>query len=468
MSAVPAAVAGSGELLATPALELAAAVRRREVSPLELVEAGLARIGALDGDLGAFVTVDDAGARSQAVAAERVLAEGLPVGPLHGVPTAIKDLTPTAGLRTTFGSRAFAAHVPAADAVSVTRVRAAGMPILGKTSLCELGALPVTESALTGPCRNPWNPADNAGGSSGGAACALVAGMVPIAHGTDGGGSVRIPAALCGTVGLKPSRGRISLAPGAGERLTGWATEGVLARTVADAAALLDVVAGNVLGDPYTLPPPPRGFAGEVELEPAALRVGVALAPPDGGAVDPRSEATTLAVAERLDDLGHFVELGAPAWDGAEGADFALIWSTLTAYYDPPDPSLLEPGTLAAMARGAATTALDYVRATMRLQRLARQVAGFWADHDVLLSPVMPMASVPNSRPGETIGAAMVGRMTSFTRWANLTGQPAIALPIGDRAAGPAAIQLTGAAGGEATLLRLAAQLERAGAGPAQ
>lgn len=459
--AAPETVGRAGDPLAAPALELAAAVRRREVSPLELVEASLERIAAVDGQLGAFVTVDAEGARRQARAAEAAIAAGEATGPLHGVPVAIKDLTPTAGLRTTFGSRAFADHVPAADAVSVARIRAAGMPIVGKTSLCEFGALPLTESLLSGPCRNPWSLADNAGGSSGGAACAVVAGMVPAAHGTDGGGSVRIPAALCGAFGLKPSRGRISLAPKAGERLTGWATEGPIARTVADAAALLEVMAGNELGDPYGLPGPARPFTEEVEADPGRLRIGVALSPPGGGPVDPELVAVTTAVADRLEELGHRVAAASPLWEGGDPGDVLLIWSTLTAYYRPADPGLLEPGTAALAERGAATNALEYVEATVRLQQLARQVAGFWAEHDVLLSPVTPLVAVPNL-DGAAPTTELIAALTSFTRWANLTGQPAAALSVPAGDSRPLAVQLMGAPAAEAQLLRLCGQLERA------
>jgi amidase len=459
--ALPETVGGAGDQLAAPALGLAAAVRRREVSPLELVEASLRRIAAVDGQLGAFVTVDEEGAREQARMAEEALAVGGPTGPLHGVPIAIKDLTPTAGLRTTFGSRAFVDNVPATDAVSVARFRAAGMPIVGKTSLCEFGALPLTESLLTGPCRNPWRLSDNAGGSSGGAACAVVAAMVPFAHGTDGGGSVRIPAALCGAFGLKPSRGRISLAPNAGERLTGWSTEGPIARTVADGAALLDAMAGNELGDPYGLPEPARPFREEVDADPGRLRIGVALSPPGGGPVDPELVAATTGVADRLDGLGHHVAEASPLWEGGDPGDVLLIWSTLTAYYRPADPGLLEPRTLALARRGAETSALEYVEATVRLQQLSRRVAGFWAGYDVLLSPVTPMASVPNL-DGSPPTVELIAALTSFTRWANLTGQPAAALPVHAGESRPLAVQLMGAPAGEATLLRLCGQLERA------
>lgn len=460
-AAVPDTIAGDGTLLARPALDLAAAVRRREVSPTELVEASLARIAEIDAGLGAFVTVDADGARRQARAAEAALGDGSDVSPLHGVPIAIKDLTPTRGLLTTFGSRAFADNVPDADAASVARMRAAGMIIVGKTNTCEFGALPVTESGLHGPCRNPWDPSRNAGGSSGGAACGLAAGMIPIAHGTDAGGSVRIPAAFCGMVGYRPSRGRISLAPRAGERLTGWATEGPIARTVADAAALLDVMSGYELGDPYWQAPPARPFREEVGADPGRLRIGVALAH-DDVSVDPEVAAAVRAAARTLESLGHHVEEATPAWGGEEAAGMMLVWATLSAYYGVERTDELDPNNRELAQIGAATSALDYVKATVGLQRLARRIAGFWSEHDILLSPVTPMASVPNA-PGGVISADQARAMTSFTRWFNLTGQPAAALRAGRGSDGiPLSVQLGGAPGGDAELLRLCAQLEAA------
>lgn len=453
-------------MIGRPALELGAAVRAGEVSPTELVEACLARIAAVDGELNAFVTVDADGAREQARAAERALAAGAPVGPLHGVPIAVKDLTPTRGLRTTFGSRAFADHVPDADATSVANMRAAGLVILGKTNTCEFGTLAVTESELLGPCRNPFDPSRNAGGSSGGSACALAAEMVPLAHGTDAGGSVRVPAGLCGVAAFKPSRGRISLAPRAGERLLGWATEGAIARTIADAAALLDVMCGYVLGDPYWQAAPQRPFLAEAGTAPGRLRVALCTTPASDVAVDPEVAAAVRAAGQALEELGHVVEEAAPAWDDEVTSAMVVVRSTIAAYYGVEDPSLLDECNRALMDTGAQTSALDYVRATVVLQRAARRVTELWADFDVLLTPTSPFASVPNSGGANLDALRRSGELTSFTRWFNLTGQPAAALPFWwSRDGFPLSVHLVGRPGGDVELLRVCGQLEgRSGA----
>jgi amidase len=460
---LPSTVAVADDPLAAPALTLAAAVRRGEVSPSELVEERLNRITDVDDELGAFITVDPAGARRAARSAEDALKDGAPRGPLHGVPIAVKDLTITAGLRTTFGSRAFADFVPDDDAASVARMRAAGMVIIGKTNTCEFGTLAVTESELSGPCRNPWDPQCNAGGSSGGAACALAAGMVPIAQGTDAGGSVRVPAALCGMVGLKPSRGRISLAPRGGERLAGWATEGAIGRTLADAAALLDVMSGYELGDPYWQSPPARPFRDEVGADPGRLRVGVALAAPGGVAVEREVSAAATGAANALESLGHVVEEATPAWDGPEAEAMIVVRSTIAAYYGIDDQTMLDECNRDLAHAGATTTALQYVEASVALQRLARRIAGFWRGHDILLTPTTPRAAVANLGGPTAAAMALSRELTSFTRWFNLTGQPAVAMPAGRSRAGmPLSVQLVGAPGGEATLLRIAGQLEAA------
>ena len=259
------------------ATEQAELVRREEVSPTELVELYLERIERLDPELNAYVTVCAEEARTAA-------AGELPEGPFRGVPLPIKDLNETAGVRTTFSSRAFADYVPEFDSAVVRRLKEAGFILLGKTNTPELGSTAVTESVLNGACRNPWDTTRTPGGSSGGAAAAVASGMAPAAHGSDGGGSIRIPASCCGIFGIKPSRGRVSPAPYGG--LEGLSTSGPLTRTVLDSAALLDVMAGYETGDPYWAPPPERPFADEVGPDSTRQRDPVAPAKRSKKALD--------------------------------------------------------------------------------------------------------------------------------------------------------------------------------------
>ncbi|MGH3132021.1 MAG: amidase, partial [Gaiellaceae bacterium] len=260
----------SDDLAFLSATEQARLVRDREVASLELVETYLERIERLDPELNAYVTV----CAEEAVADARSPRPG----PFSGVPLPIKDLSETAGIRTTFSCRAFADYVPERDVEIVRRLRAAGFVILGKTNTPEFGTTAVTESALNGACRNPWDTSRTPGGSSGGAAAAVAAGLAPLAHGSDGGGSIRIPASCCGLFGIKPTRGRISTAP-YGDPY-GFSTNAPMARTVADAAAFLDVVAGPEPGDQYVAPPPERPFETEVGAPPGRLRVALAVDPP--------------------------------------------------------------------------------------------------------------------------------------------------------------------------------------------
>ena len=259
------AVATGAELAFLPATEQARLVRDREISAVELAELYLERIARLDPELNSFVTARGAEALEDARAADSSESRG----PFHGVPIAVKDLTATKGIRTTYSSRAFTDNVPDFDTAVVRRLREAGFVILGKTNTPEFGTVAFTESELNGATRNPWNPERTPGGSSGGAAAALAAGLIPVAHGTDGGGSIRIPASCCGVFGLKPSRGRVSTAPF--PSLEGLSTSGPITRTVADAAAFLDVLAGYEPGDPWWAPPPERPFAEEPGTSPCLL-----------------------------------------------------------------------------------------------------------------------------------------------------------------------------------------------------
>jgi amidase len=456
------------ELLFRAATEQAALVRRREISPVELVDAYLARIEEVDPAINAFVTVAAEQARSGAAEAERRLMEGGELPPFHGVPIAIKDLNATAGLRTTCSTRTYADFVPEVDHNVVKRLKAAGFITLGKTNTPELGAFAVTESALNGACRNPWDTTRTPGGSSGGAAAALAAGMTPVAQGNDGGGSIRIPSSCCGLFGIKPARGRVSQGPELGDVLFGLDTDGPLARTVRDAAAVLDVMAGYETGDPYWATPPQRPFAEEVGVDPGRLRVAVTTLPMWQAPVHADCAAAAEDAAALLSDLGHTVVEAAPDWAGPEVfPSLRALFQTLTAYAGIEDLSALEPATRMLAVGGTRTSSIELIGALVALQAYARRVVAFWDDYDVLLTPVLaqpplPVGAVFEEEDAWQVGSRMMDFMP-FTAAANLTGQPAISVPLYWSADGlPIGVQLMGRPQDEVTLVRLGAQLEQA------
>ena len=440
-----------------PALEQARLVRDGEVSSRELVQLYLDRIERFDDELKAYVTV----VADQALSA----AEAPPHGPFGGVPLPIKDLVETAGIRTTFSSKAFADYVPTQDVELVRRLRAAGFIVIGKTNTPEFGITAVTESELNGICRNPWNPDHTPGGSSGGAAAAIVAGLAPIAQASDGGGSIRIPASCCGLFGLKPSRGRVSPAP-RGDTY-GLSTAGPLARTVADAAAFLDVVAGSLPGDPYRAPPSDRPFLDEVGADPGRLRVGLALEPPHPVPVDEACVAAAREAASLIEELGHDVEPFSLPQSEEAWRLFAVVWATIPAVYPVEDPSLLEPINRTFLEQARQLSSADYVRAYTGLQLQGRAFATACAPYDVVLTPTLAKPPVPigwvfePDDPWEQSRRA--GAFTPFTPPVNVAGLPAVSVPFawtGENL--PIGIQLIGRAADEATLIRLASQLEEA------
>ena len=448
----------SDDLAFAPALDQAALVRAGDVSPLELVELYLERIERLDPQLNAYVTVDADGARAAA---------GAPLdGPFAGVPIPIKDLNETAGLRTTYSCRAFANYVPKTDAAVVRRIRDAGFVILGKTNTPEFGSIGMTESELNGDCRNPWDNSRTPGGSSGGAAAAVAGGLAPVAHGSDGGGSIRIPASCCSLFGLKPSRGRVSPAP-YGSGSLGLGTNGPIARTVRDAAALLDVMSGYEPGDFYTAPAPERPFLAEAGLDPGRLRIAVTTEPPVDVPVDPVCVAAAQAAAALLSELGHDVTEATPAWRSDDAIEqFTRIWQIGPAVSGVDDLSLLEPLNRMLAEQARATSSPDAALAVMRLQALTRQIVAFWSDVDVLVTPTLALPPVP-------VGWALEGspedafarqwHWTPFTAIVNVTGQPAMSVPLHRTDDGlPVGVQMIGAPFADATLIRLAAQLEEA------
>jgi amidase len=440
------------------ALDLAEQVRRREVSPLELVEAAIARCEAENPRLNFLVT----DCYSQAV--ER--AKGPLSGPFAGVPMLVKDLTETAGVRTTFSSRAFADHVPVQSAAVVRRMEDAGFVVIGKSNTPEFGITAVTESDLNGACRNPFDLERTPGGSSGGAAAAVAAGVLPIAHGSDGGGSIRIPASCCGLFGMKPSRGRVSPAPYGSGSLE-LSQSGPLAANVRDAAAFLDAIAGYEPGDAHWPPPPERPFLHECDVDPGRLRIALAVDPPLDHPVEPAVVEVARAAAEQLTALGHEVVEAAPDWHDHDTLTlFSFLWRMTPALYPVRDVSLLMPINQWFAARAEKTTAIEFAQAVAALQRLARRCVSFWGDFDIVLTPGLAKLPVPIGwvfEPDEPWEQYRRGaEFTPFTPIVNVTGQPAAMFPFGSVDGLPVGVQLIGPPAGEAVLFRLCAQLEAA------
>jgi len=450
------------ELAFLSAVEQAQLVRDGEVSSVELLELYLERIGRLDPKLNAFVNVRPEEAIADARAADATPSKAA----FHGVPIAVKDLTATAGIRTTYSSRAFADYVPDFDTAVVRRLKEAGFVILGKTNTPEFGTTAFTESELNGATRNPWNPERTPGGSSGGAAAALAAGLLPVAHGSDGGGSIRIPASCCGVFGLKPSRGRVSAAPFTS--LEGLSTAGPLSRSVEDAAALLDVLAGYEPGDPWWAPPPERPFRDEVGEPPGQLRIAATSTPPVETPVDPECVAALTSTAELLAELGHEVVEATPPWTEPDlGLTFIAVWQVGPALHPVDDLSQLTPLNRGLVESARVSSAADYARAVARLQAIARRTVAFWSEFDVVLTPTLALPPVPIGWQEAVEGAIeQLLRNTVFTPFtaiANLTGLPAISLPLHwSREGLPVGVQAIGPPAGDALLLKLAAQVEEA------
>ena len=458
------------------ALALAAALRRGETTAGEVTQACLAAASA--DEHGAFVHVASDLARAQADAADGLLraarrssprnaADALPV--LLGVPCPIKDLNPVAGVPLQAGSAALAGFVPESDDGVVRRLRAAGTVMLGKTTTPEFGFPCYTEPDIAPPARTPWDPTRSAGGSSGGAAAAVAAGIVPIAHGSDGGGSIRIPASACGLVGLKASRGRVSPGP-SGVDGPGLASNGVLTRTVRDTAAALDVLAAGWPGDVYALAGPRTTYLDSCDHPPAPLRIGVLTEPVIAEAdVHPAPRRAVARASELLRGLGHEVAPAARPFGSERWEAFAALWSVLALSIPLPPGAegALVPLTRWLRERGRSVSGIEYAEAFASTQRLARETAQAWDGFDVVLTPTL-------ARPPAPIGAlrddrdpagdfAEQCRFTPWTSIANLTGRPAISLPLHRESDGvelPFGVMFTGRLGEEELLLRLAAQLE--------
>ena len=449
------------DLAFTPALELAQLIRRRELSPLELVEIYLERIQRLNPQLGSYFTVIDELAIADAKAKTQLLTTTSELPPFFGVPISIKDLNAMAGVPCTYGSPALLNNIPEFDDGVVTRIKQAGFIILGKTATSELGSFPYTEPTGFTPARNPWNLDYTPGGSSGGAAAAVAAGLCAIAQGSDGGGSIRGPAACCGLVGIKPARGRVSKAP-VGDRLAGIAANGPIARTVADAAALLDTMSGYVTGDPYWLPDPEPSFLVAAQTPPAKLRIAFATGVPPWGVADANCQQGVMQAVKLLEQFGHQIVEKCPDVNGLI-EPFQIVWqSAVTASGLPPE--ILQPVNRWLLARTGGVA--DYIQAVNKMQIAARQIVAFFDDVDILVLPVYLHSPI---RVGEWATLSPEDTFQQIINWvapcpvANATGQPAIALPVGFDSHGlPISVQLIGKPAAEATLISVAAQIEAA------
>ena len=448
--------AGRQDGLTTDALGLAAQVRAGDVSAAELTDDAIRKIEATNPQFNFLVTDSFEQARATTPAN----------GPFAGVPMLVKDLNETAGIRTTFSSRAFANYVPETDSAVVRRIKDAGFVILGKSNTPEFGITAVTESDLNGACRNPWDPERTPGGSSGGAAAAVAAGTIPLAHGSDGGGSIRIPASCCGLFGLKPSRGRISPAPLVSGSLE-LSQSGPISVSVRDAAAFLDVLAGYEWGDAHWAPPPERPFLDEVGADPGRLRIAFTAEPAIPHEVEPALVGVARAAADALAELGHDVIEATPPWvDEAALSAFAKLWQLTPALYPVEDESQLMPINQALAQAARETSSVVFAQAVNALQRAARRIVAFWDDVDVVLTPGLAKLPVPigwvfePDDPWEQF--ARGGQFTPFTPIVNITGQPAAAVPFAVVDGLPVGVQLIGPPAGEAILLRLAAQMEEA------
>ena len=459
-------------LLFRSARELADLVRTAELSGAELVAASLRRIDELQPTVNAFTHV----AHEAALQAAAAIELGDP-RPFAGVPIAIKDNRPVAGMLLTMCSDLFGDYVARHDAFVVRRLREAGFVIVGKTALPEMGILPTTESRRFGPSRNPWDLTRTPGGSSGGSAAAVAAGMVPIAHGNDGGGSTRIPAACCGLLGLKPARGRVSSGPDGGHSFL--LAEGVLTHTVGDTVDVLDLIAGYELGDASWAPPPPASYTELAGRSPGRLRVGLALNPPlEGTALEPISEAAARDAASLLANLGHEVEEITPPWSNLDLLpDFTRAFGPMVSLTTmiggriarrEPAEADVEPLTWALWERARTQDTVTFLSAQARLESIARSIVAFLDPYDAVLTPALAKRPVPigeihgyGPEPWELYRRS--GHFTPYTAIVNVTGQPAISLPLYHGEDGlPTAVQLIGRPASEGPLLALAAQIEQA------
>lgn len=455
------------------ALALADLVKRKQVSPKELLEVAIARTREVNGKINAVTMEHDDLAR-------KAIDAGLPQGPFTGVPYLLKDLG--AGLKGTVTTGSFSLIrelVSGADSTYVERCRAAGLVMFGKTHSPELGLSPSSESKMFGATRNPWNTNHIAGGSSGGAAAAVAAGIVPVAHATDGGGSIRIPAACCGLFGLKPTRARTPSGPLRGEGWGGMSVGHVVSRSVRDSAAFLDATAGAAPGDPYAAPQPARPFLDETKAKPGKLRIALWLKPPIDAPLHDDVVAATRDVAKLCESLGHHVEEASPSLNGIQimQAQGVVINANIAATLDeaatllhgrPPRAEDVERATWYRVEQARKTGSSAYAAAMNTLHMVGRVLAGFMEKYDVILQPT-------TAQPPLKVGVLNMDRedidhllrdllgFIPFTGLFNITGQPSMNVPlVWNKENLPIGSMFSGRFGDEATLFRLAAQLEEA------
>ncbi len=478
----------AAEYVTHDATSLAALIARREISAAEALDAALAVIDAGEPRYNA-IAVD---------ARDRARTQKLRPGPFAGVPFLLKDIYQDyAGLPMTMGAKPLRHNIAMRTAAITERYLAAGLVIIGSTTTPELGLKATTETALHGATRNPWNTGRTPGGSSGGSAAAVAAGYVPMAGASDGGGSIRIPAAYCGLFGLKPSRGRVPEGPMRAEAWDGAVASHALTRSVRDSAALLDAIAGPEPGGPFAIAPPARPYVEELNADPGRLRIGFSVASPVGGTVDADIAASVILAAKRLEGLGHHVEEAAPAIDGRLLARcyMSLYFGHVAAataeimQQTGVKPEAFEADTNALAMLGRSLSAGAYVAMREHWNGFARALAAYHARFDLYMTPSTAMrpakiGELATPKLQQTLVSLMMSlragtlmlksgivdqlaarslERTPFTQLANLTFVPAMSVPMGKDASGlPIGVQFIAPFGGEGRLIRLAAQLERA------
>ncbi len=449
------------DLLLTSALAQAELIRQKQISPIELLNLYLARIDRLDPQIGAFFHVARTSAIQTAQAQTDLLTKQTDLPPLFGLPIGIKDLNPVAGMPCSYGVAALKDQLATINDSIVLLLRQAGCNILGKTAISELAALPFSETPGFAPTRNPWNLAHTAGGSSGGAAAAVASGMLPFAHGDDGGGSLRGPAHCCGLVGIKPTRGRVSDAP-VGDRITGLAARGPIARNVADAAALLDAMAYRLPGDPYLFPAVTDSFLAAAHQAPGRLKIAVCKSFPPFTDIDATYSVAIDLTADILSNLGHqMCEIELDIQTAVE--PFMTVWQTAIAAAGIPATALGEFNQWLISRSGSAA---DYLNALYSLQAISRQVVARWQEFDVLLAPVYLHSTISIGAWADLSPEKLLRKICDWTAPCplfNATGQPVIVIPVAlePQTNLPIGIQLVGNLGAEAQLISLAAQLEQ-------
>jgi amidase len=462
------------ELALLDAIAQAELVKKGEVKPIELIEAAIKRIEKVNPALNAVVTEMYDLARDAA-------SKEIPQGQFSGVPCLLKDLFPAyAGVKLSSGSAFLKDYIPTYDSELVTRYKKAGLIVVGKTNTPEFGLLPTTEPTLFGACRNPWDTSRTPGGSSGGSAAAVASGMVPIAHANDGGGSIRIPASCCGLFGLKPTRGRNPMGPDVGDTPGGLVAEHAVTRSVRDSAALLDATSGPDIGDPYYATPPSESFLSQVGRDPGKLRIAFSAKTLSGVEIDPDCVKAMEDAAKLCSELGHHVEEASPVGliDGEIlNQAFFAVWSGICASVlkgwsrrvgKALNKNEFEPLTWALYEMGSTISAPDFISSVFYFQQVSRQIGRFMTKYDVYLTPTLgevplELGSFASTEDNPLMGMFRAAQFVPYTPLNNITGQPAMSMPLyWNEKNLPIGSHFVGRYGDEATLFRLASQLESA------